>query len=430
MIPAEIIKKKRAGKPLTPSEIKGFFDPKSDPTTSEAQLASMMMAIFFQGLNPTETASLLQVIIDSGKRLQFQDLWPNVVDKHSTGGVGDKTSLILAPLVASLGFKVPMISGRGLGHTGGTLDKLESIPGLNVHLDTKQIEALIRSDLGMCFGAQTPEICPLDKKLYALRDITGTVESIPLICASILSKKIAEGIKGLAMDVKFGSGAFMKTKEEANHLLANLKDLGEECGLSVHGRLTDTNLPLGRFVGNALEVFEALEILKGRDQDPRLKETRDLSLNLAEMMINTATEGDDFKKFQSLLSVHLQSGRGFEFLERVVLEQGGDLKAFDRLIDQILGSGDCLEIKATRGGKIAAVDSEQIGYACIELGGGRKLMTQSIDPKVGIESFLEWNRKYRTGDLLFKVYTSPATPETSKQVAIEKLKSSVQFEVD
>ena len=259
-IPAEIIKKKRDGKDLTKDELDFFIATYTNGALPDYQMSALLMAILLKGMTPEETHLLTQTMLHSGDVLSFSEIPGFKVDKHSTGGVGDKTSLILAPIVAAAGLVVPMISGRGLGHTGGTLDKLESIPGFSTGQSLQAFRTLLEKH-NLALIGQTKEICPADKKIYALRDVTGTVESMPLICASIMSKKLAAGLDGLVLDVKYGSGAFMKTAEDSESLALKLKEIGERGGKSVVAFLTSMEQPLGRMVGNALEVEECLSIL-------------------------------------------------------------------------------------------------------------------------------------------------------------------------
>ena len=288
MLPVEIIKKKRNNKSLSSEEIQFFIDGYTKGKIPDYQMSSLLMAIVLNGMGENERTQLTQSMLDSGERVQFADE-VFAVDKHSTGGVGDKTSLILAPTVAACGVPVPMISGRGLGHTGGTLDKLESIPGFDVFLGLEDFKKLTAKH-HLCFIGQTESICPADKKIYALRDVTGTVESLSLICASIMSKKIAEGIKGLVLDVKVGSGAFMKTMEDAKRLAQGLISIGESHGLHVQALITNMNQPLGKFIGNSLEVGECLSVLKRESflntPHEEFADTEKLSLELSAHMIS------------------------------------------------------------------------------------------------------------------------------------------------
>ena len=325
---AELIKKKRSGLEHTREEIEFIIHGFTAGLLPDYQMSAWLMAVYFKGMTPKETASLTEVMLHSGRVLDFTNAKSLAVDKHSTGGVGDKTSMILAPIAAAAGCTVPMIAGRGLGHTGGTLDKLESIPGFNVFLSLDQFAAQVKS-IGVAIIGQTGEICPADKKIYALRDVTATVESFALICASIMSKKIAEGIGALVLDVKFGSGAFMKTLEEADQLATKLMDIGTAHGKKVAVLLTDMEQPLGRFIGNSLEIAECVAILKndefmGRGRDD-FEDCRELSLALAGQMIwlsGLASSADQgYEKARKVL----EDGSAYAKFEDICRAQGGNL---------------------------------------------------------------------------------------------------------
>jgi pyrimidine-nucleoside phosphorylase len=325
MIPAELIKKKRAGKELSSNEISSFIQGYLKGEVADYQMSALLMAIYFQGLTKIECWNLTQAMLHSGSVVKFGDesnlKRPRRVDKHSTGGVGDKTSLVIAPISACAGIQVPMISGRGLGHTGGTLDKLESIPGFNVNLSEREFTKQVK-DLGVCFIGQTQDICPADKKMYALRDVTGTVESIPLICSSIMSKKLAEGIDGLVMDIKAGSGAFMKSRSDAMRLARAINEVGKLGGKKVSTLITNMSQPLGFAVGNMLEVQECLEILSGKGAD----DLRELCLHLAGQMIYLGGKAKSATKGYSSAQEILDSGAALALFKKVVSAQGGKLE--------------------------------------------------------------------------------------------------------
>jgi len=294
-LPAEIIKAKRNGEVLSAEDINEFIQGYAQGAIPDYQMSALLMAIFFRSMNKEETLALTKAMLYSGETVDFSSVPGFKIDKHSTGGVGDKTSLILGPIVAAAGVPVPMISGRGLGHTGGTLDKLESIPGFNTQKSLEEFVQLVRENL-ICFIGQTKEICPADKKIYALRDVTATVESLPLICASIMSKKLAEGIDGLVLDVKHGSGAFMKTLENAEELAVNLMTIARGYGKKVSALLTNMDQPLGRYAGNSLEVEECVAIMKnesfiGPAGYDLYEDTRELSLRLSSQMLFLAGAG-------------------------------------------------------------------------------------------------------------------------------------------
>ena len=374
-IPVDIIKKTRAKIPLTKHEIDSFISGYLKNQVEDYQVAAWLMSVFLNGLTEQESYFLTDAILNSGSRANLSALKSFKVDKHSTGGVGDKTSLILAPIVAALGFVVPMISGRGLGHTGGTLDKLESIPGFDTQLSLELFQQHLQS-LGLCFIGQTDEICPADKKLYALRDVTATVESIPLICASIMSKKIAEGIDGLVLDIKFGTGAFMKTKEQALLLAQKLMAVGKYHHKKCSALLTNMNQPLGRFAGNALEVNECIEILKGHtDFAP---DTYELSIQLAAHMLHLGKFRPDFNHCVLEAKAAVQSGRALEKFFQVIQTQKGR-------IDELPKPRHSTEIFIPEAGHLQSMDVESIGMAAILLRVGRKTKKDSIDPTAGIE---------------------------------------------
>ncbi len=399
MLATEVIKKKRNGMVLNFEEIEFFISSYTSEKVPDYQMASLLMAIFLNGMDDQETTHLTQVMLDSGERIHFENSRP--VDKHSTGGVGDKTSLILAPIVAACGVPVPMMSGRGLGHTGGTLDKLESIPGFNVNLSLTDFKEHV-NQFGLCFIGQTKNICPADKKIYALRDVTGTVESLPLICASIMSKKIAEGIKGLVLDVKFGSGAFMKTIDQAKKLAEGLIAIGKAHGIETKALLTNMNQPLGRFVGNALEVGECLSILKQESFLNRkvtdFSDTEDLSLSLAAEMIAIGKKVST-EEARTQAEEALHSGQAFKKFAEICKAQGGN-------IDQLKVSATTQEVCSQQDGFLSHLDSEKVGVAGIELNAGRKLVTDPIDPTTGIEILKKSGEPIKSGEPLFRIYSN------------------------
>lgn len=401
-LPAELIKKKRSGQEHTLEELKFLVDGFVDGSLPEYQMSAWLMSVYFKGMTPKETANLTEVMLHSGKVLDFSSSKSIAVDKHSTGGVGDKTSMILAPIAAAAGCTVPMIAGRGLGHTGGTLDKLEAIPGFNVSLSLEQFEKQV-STLGVAIIGQTKEICPADKKIYALRDVTATVESMPLICASIMSKKIAEGIGALVMDVKFGSGAFMKTVEEADELATKLMEIGAAHGKKVAALLTNMEQPLGRFIGNSLEIGECVAILKNEEflgrKPADFEDTTELSLQLAGQMIwlggiaKNAEEG--YKKAKEVL----ENGKAFEVFEKICKQQGGDLSKLPLPAAKY-------DVFAPKSGFVSAIETEQIGYAALALGAGRMKSTDEVDPTAGIEIHKKLGEAVKEGELLYTLFVN------------------------
>lgn len=393
----DAIRMKRDGGILTPEAIDAFVAGATNGSWKEYQLSAMLMAIFLRGMTPHETALLTRAMTDSGERIDLSDIPGPKVDKHSTGGVGDKTSLILAPLAAACGVIVPMMSGRGLGHTGGTLDKLESIPGFRVHLSLAEFKTALRTN-GVGMIGQTDRVAPADKILYALRDVTGTVESIPLITASILSKKIAEGISGLVLDVKIGRGGFMKTFEQGQGLARSLVRGATENGLTCHAVLTAMDEPLGREVGNANEVRECIETL--RSQGPADLET--LSVLLAARMVRLAGLEPSDSLAEKRVRRALTSGSGLERFRAMVEQQGGDPRICDDP-SRLLRASHFFIVAAERTGYIAHVDAEQVGRAAMRLGAGRQAASDSVDHGVGVTVRAKTGEPVQTGDPVFEV---------------------------
>ncbi|MCS6837508.1 MAG: thymidine phosphorylase [Bdellovibrionaceae bacterium] len=396
MLPAEIIKKKRSGQELTEKELEFFFLGYQSEEITEYQMSAFLMAVFFKGLTPKETFILTKLMMHSGVVLDFKSQNPHqfFVDKHSTGGVGDKTSLLLAPIVSCLGIPVPMISGRGLGHTGGTLDKLESIPGFRTQLSLNEFKNQVLR-LNCCLIGQTSEICPLDKRLYALRDVTATVESIPLICASIMSKKLAEGIDGLVLDVKFGSGAFMKSKAEALDLAHGLMKIGQSFGKKVVALITCMNQPLGTYAGNSVEVKECLEVLEGSKLYP---DTYQLSLTLAAHMVGMA-QSCGFAEAFAACERAIQSGAAREQFEKICKAQGGDLKRLTLPPYQ-------KTILASRAGWVSSFDVEGLGWLNVALGAGRRTTGDLVDPHAGMAFHKKIGDWVNVGEPLVTLFAS------------------------
>jgi pyrimidine-nucleoside phosphorylase len=373
----DIIQKKRDGGALSPEEIAFFIDGYTVGRVPDYQASALAMAVFFRGMTAEETLSLTRSMMRTGEVLDLSDLPGPRVDKHSTGGVGDKTSLVLAPLAAACGVYVPMISGRGLGHTGGTLDKLESIPGFRVGLSLDEFRSDLRRT-GMAFIGQTPQIAPADRKLYALRDVTATVESRPLIAASIMSKKMAEGIDALVLDVKTGDGAFMKTFEDSRALAQAMVDIGRGMGKKIAALITDMDQPLGHSVGNSLEVAECIETLKGRG--PR--DLEELSVELAAWMLHLPG-GEPLDAARALVRKALASGEGLRKFREVVEQQGGDPAVCEDA--GLLPRADrTVEVRSEAAGCVTRIACEAIGHAAMVLGAGRETVDSAIDPAVGI----------------------------------------------
>ncbi|MGH7482184.1 MAG: thymidine phosphorylase [Longimicrobiales bacterium] len=378
MIPYETIRRKRDGEPLSRAEILAFFQGFERGDVADYQVAALLMAICLRGLGPDELAALVEAMLESGSRVTFDDVGARPVDKHSTGGVGDKVSLVLAPLVSALGVPVPMMSGRGLGHTGGTLDKLESIPGFRTDLDLDRFRRQVET-VGCALIGQTAEIAPLDKRLYGLRDVTATVESIPLIASSIMSKKIAEGISGLVLDVKVGSGAFLPERADAERLAATMIRIGESHGRDVVAVLTAMDRPLGHAVGNALEMEEAIEALVGRGP----ADLRTVTLALAAEMLVLGGVERDVATAQEHAAAALDDGRALEQMRRIIEAQGGNAAVLD---DPAILPQAPVErvVEASADGVVASIDTRAIGAASVALGAGRATLDSRIDPAVGM----------------------------------------------
>jgi pyrimidine-nucleoside phosphorylase len=374
----EIIAAKRDGQELTTEEIQRVVSGLLSGSVADYQMTALLMAAFFRGMTDAETVALTEAMLRSGKVLDLSSVAGTKVDKHSTGGVGDKVSIALAPLVAACGAPVPMVSGRGLGHTGGTLDKLEAIPGFRTDLSTEDFIRVVR-EVGTCMIGQTNDVAPADKKIYALRDVTATVECIPLIVASILSKKLAEGIDALVLDVKVGSGAFMKDEAHARELATALVRVGTRAGKRVVARLTDMNAPLGVAVGNANETREALELLHGRGP----ADFRELTLQLcAEMLVLANRENDEKSALKSLQNA-IDSGAGVRVMEKMIEAQHGDPKvAGDPSRLEI--AKERVDVVADRAGFVARADALAIGRAAVAMGAGRARAEDVVDPAVGI----------------------------------------------
>ncbi len=394
----DLIRQKRDGGALDRSAIDFFVSGVTDGTLPDYQASALLMAIVLRGMSGDETSALTDAMVRSGVRVDYPDIDGTPVDKHSTGGVGDKTSLILAPLAAACGAYVPMMSGRGLGHTGGTLDKLEAIPGFRTGLSLDELrQGLAR--VGCAMIGQTAEIAPADKKLYALRDVTATVESIPLICASIMSKKIAEGIGALVLDVKTGAGAFMKTPEDSRKLAESLVAIGVAAGVRTEAVITAMDAPLGRMVGNSLEVIESIETLKGRGPD----DLERLSVLLAARMLIAAGIEQDEARAEARVRQALASGAGLEKLRDIVTFQGGDPRVLDDYA-RLPNAPDRHDVTAPRGGFVSALQAANIGRAAVSLGAGRARMDDVIDPGVGIEVLAHLGAPVRAGEAVLRVY--------------------------
>jgi pyrimidine-nucleoside phosphorylase len=394
----DIILSKRDGRPLSRDEIRFFVDGDTAGTLPDYQASALLMAILLRGMTAEETAWLTDAMVHSGIKVDLRDIPGVKVDKHSTGGVGDKTSLILAPLAAACGVPVPMMSGRGLGHTGGTLDKLEAIPGFRVNLSLEEMKAAL-AKIGCAMIGQTAQIAPADKKLYALRDVTGTVESIPLISASIMSKKIAEGIDALVLDVKTGSGAFMKTEADSRKLAESLVASGNASGVKTEAIITAMESPLGHAVGNALEVIECVEVLKGRGPQDLI----DVSVELTARMLVLGRVAADLPAATRKVQAAIASGEGLERFRQIIEVQGGDPRVVDDY-DRMPHVTDRHVVAADRGGYVTAVNAELVGRASVQLGAGRDRVDDPVDPAVGIMVVAKPGDAVRAGAPLLELY--------------------------
>lgn len=394
----DLIRKKRDGGTLSTAEIGYLVAGCTDGSIPDYQMAAWLMAVVLKGMNREETAALTDAMLHSGEVLDLSFLPAKKVDKHSTGGVGDKTSLVLAPLVAAAGLYVPMISGRGLGHTGGTLDKLESIPGFRVGLPVAEFHRVLKA-CGASMIGQTEKVAPADRKLYALRDVTGTVESPYLICASIMSKKLAEGTDALVLDVKTGSGAFMKKEEDAVFLAQLMVETGELMGKQMAALITDMNQPLGRMVGNALEVQECIEVLHGGGP----ADLRDLCIELAAWMLFLGEAAKTVAEGKKRAAEIIASGKAFDRFRQMVELHGGDISTIDDPT-RLPSADHRVEVSSPQAGYVSSITCEQVGTACVILGGGRERKEDSVDPAVGIVVHKKIGDKVSVGESLCTIH--------------------------
>ncbi|MET0791310.1 MAG: thymidine phosphorylase [Polyangiaceae bacterium] len=400
--PVEMIRSKRDGEAHSAADIGNFIEQFGAGGVADYQMSAWLMAAFQRGLDERETVALTEAMLHSGKVLSLPSVKAVKVDKHSTGGVGDKISICLAPLVASCGVAVPMISGRGLGHTGGTLDKLEAIPGYRVQLDAKRFEKVVR-EVGVSMIGQSTELAPADRRMYALRDVTATVECIPLIVASILSKKLAEGIDGLVLDVKVGRGAFMKDARSARSLARALVRVGQRAGKRVVALLTDMSAPIGRTIGNGLETREAIEIL--RNAGPA--DTRELTLLLGAEMLLLGKAERSLRAARARLERALADGSAFERFLRMVKAHGGDTR-FVEHPERLARATVKREVLARHSGYLAECDAYSLGLSCVALGAGRTRADQAVDPSAGIELFVQRGERVMRGQPLALIHARTA----------------------
>ncbi len=394
----ELIAHKRNGGRHTDEQIARIIRSFTEGELADYQMSAWLMAVFFRGMDDHETVALTRAMLHSGDVLDLGDVPGIKVDKHSTGGVGDKVSICLAPLVAACGVPVPMVSGRGLGHTGGTLDKLEAIPGFSVDLDEPTFRKIV-AEVGTCMIGQTARIAPADKRIYALRDVTATVESIPLIVASILSKKLAEGIDALVLDVKVGRGAFMKTEAEARTLAEALVRVGTAAGKKVVALLTDMSAPLGRTVGNAIETREAIEVLHGKGPADLVECT----MALGAEMLTLGNVAHTHEEARALLQKAITSGKAAEVMERMIAAQHGDPRVVADL-SRLPEAEVMVEVQADRDGYVTGIDPLEIGLSAVAMGAGRTRADQAVDPAVGIELEVTRGSRVERGAALARLY--------------------------
>jgi pyrimidine-nucleoside phosphorylase len=420
--PQDVIRRKRDGKNLSREEIAFFVEGVTSGKIADYQISALLMAIYLNGMNDEEQQALTEAMLNSGNILNFSDIPKPKADKHSTGGVGDKTSLIIAPLVAACGVCVPMISGRGLGHTGGTLDKLESIPGYRVNLSAPEFRKTLEQ-VGYAMAGQTAEIAPADKKMYALRDATSTVEAIPLIVASIISKKGAAGLEAMVIDVKVGNGAFMREESRAKALAHALVRTGNSCGIKTRALLTDMNQPLGRAVGNSLEVEECINLL--RDNAPAgAGPVLDLSTELSAHMLVLAGVENTLEAAHARLQKVLDSGSALECMRNNIIAQGGDPRVCDAPADFLPLVKDFVKVESRRSGYINNVDTTEIGHTIAAIGGGRVRIEDDIDPTVGFIAEHKIGDQISEGDVLGVVYCADSA---NAQEAVRRIQTAYEI---
>ncbi len=406
MIPQEIIRKKRDGGTLSQAEISAFVRGIAADEVSEGQIAAFAMSVYFKGMSREERVALTCAMRDSGRVLEWGhfDLPGPVVDKHSTGGVGDLVSLVMGPMIAACGGYVPMISGRGLGHTGGTLDKLDSVPGYTTNIDVPTFQKVV-CDVGVAIIGQTEDLAPADKRVYATRDVTATVESIPLITASILSKKLSAGLDALVMDVKTGNGAFMPTHALSTELAQCIVETGEGAGMRTAAVLTDMNQPLAPCAGNAIEVQCAIDYLKG-GYARELTRLHDVNMALSVELLLVSKLAASREEAEAKLMASLTSGRATEIFSRMIAALGGPKDLVEAPERHLAKAPVVVPVTATRGGFVSSMNTYALGMAVVELGGGRRRAKDAIDPAVGITGFVELGAQLKAGDVLAFVHAA------------------------
>lgn len=417
----DIIMKKRNGFPLTKEEIYYFVDGFTNGTIPDYQASALLMAIYFQHMNYEETLNLTMAMADSGEHLDLSGISGIKADKHSTGGVGDKTTLVLAPMVAAVGVKTAKMSGRGLGHTGGTIDKLESFPGFSTTLSQEQFVKNV-NDIGLAVTGQTGNITPADKKIYALRDVTGTVDNISLIASSIMSKKLAAGADVIVLDVKTGNGAFMKNIEDATELAKTLVDIGNGAGKKTYAVISEMNEPLGYAIGNSLEVIEAIDTLKGNG--PR--DLYNLCIELGSLMVAASDQNISLEQAKQILKKTIEDGSAYRKFKEFIESQGGNPSDVDNCHD-LIKVNQVLDIKSFQSGYIAGIQTENIGNAVMMLGGGRQKKCDSIDHSVGVIIKKKVGEQVKEGESLATVYINNTD---NLDTALDLIKSSFEFSED
>jgi pyrimidine-nucleoside phosphorylase len=420
--PQDVIRKKRDGEQLSREEIAFFIEGVTRGTIADYQTSALLMAIYLNGMNDVEQEILTDAMLHSGNTLDFSDIAKPKADKHSTGGVGDKTSLLIAPMVAACGICVPMISGRGLGHTGGTLDKLESIPGYRVDLSASEFERVLKT-VGYAMSGQTAELAPADKKMYALRDATATVEAIPLIVASIISKKGAAGLDAMVIDVKVGSGAFMRDESRARALAHALVRTGNACGIRTRALLTDMNQPLGQAVGHSLEVKECVELMRGSAVNGA-RPVLDLALELSAHMLVLARVDNSLEAARSRLQKTLSSGKALECFRQNVEAQGGEPRVCDDPAKFLPLVSESFKVESPRSGFVTKVNTAEIGHAIAAIGGGRVRIDDAIDPAVGFIAEIKIGDRVSAGAVLGTVYCSD---ESKAKEAAQRIQAAYEI---
>lgn len=415
----EIIDKKKNGGELNKEEMRWVIEGLMKKKVHNYQMSALLMAMFIRGMSKKETAFLTDAMLYSGKTLSFEGV--NVVDKHSTGGIGDKASFILAPIAAACGVKVPMIAGRGLGHTGGTIDKVESIPGFKTDVRLEEFQRLL-NEKGVALIGQTNEIAPADKIIYGLRDVTATVDSIPLITASIMSKKLAEGANGVVMDIKVGSGAFMRTKGQARKLAKSILDTAKRFDKGAVALLTDMSQPLGNKVGNALEIIESVETLKGNGP----KDLTELSLALAANMIHIGGVESSYAKSLKAAKNALKSGNAMRVFEDMIKEQGGDV-SYIKNLSKLPSTEMTTEVASPKAGYLKSFQADEIGHLLTELGGGRKVTTDKIDFATGFDFHKKVGDKVKEGEAIFTIHHHKSQAKKVEEIQQRFFSGVVKF---